>query len=118
MCPYCAVRGRQARDGRPRDFTSAAAKVPEPKRMRESLVLHTDVRLQQADGKVTFGELNRRRSLRTSVMHGVRRSWRGPGGPSDGLGLRGPTKRAAAIAANHWRVRTWRTTSRVYSGSL
>src|SRR5437899_3299396 len=48
MCPYCAVRGRQAHGGRPRDLWPAAAKIPQTRQMRASLVIHVDDRLDQA----------------------------------------------------------------------
>src|SRR5262249_29269797 len=55
--------------------------------------------------KETFGELNRGRRLRKSRTARFDADGANLSAQCDGLDLRGPTKRAAALGRSHWRVR-------------
>src|ERR1700727_3139379 len=69
MCPYCTVRSRLQNDGtRPLVANaakpSAAAKISADDKRRESLVIH-QCPPRWSGAPETFGELNRRRCLRS-----------------------------------------------------
>ena len=101
MCPYCAVRGRQASGGRPRYLKSAAAKIPQTGERRACLAIHVAHRPTGGDAGNLRCTQPTAPAAELSICE-IRRSSRELVGPKRWPRLRGPTKRAAATAAGHW----------------